>query len=75
MVFENVNLSAPDVDDYDDNDDDDDDDENREKEIRDCVGDEETRVTIFTIPEWFLVRQLFVYSTTLRSGTNRLLAF
>ena len=42
MVFENVNLSAPDVDDYDDNDDDDDDDENREKEIRDCVGDEES---------------------------------
>ena len=39
MVFENVNLSAPDVD---DNDDDDDDDENREKEIRDCVGDEES---------------------------------
>ena len=33
------------------------------------------RVTIFTIPEWFLVRQLFVYSTTLHSGTNRLLAF
>ena len=33
------------------------------------------RVTIFTIPEWFLVRQLFVYSTKLRSGTNRLLAF
>ena len=44
IVFENVNLSAPDVDDYDDNDDDDDDDddENREKEIRDCVGDEES---------------------------------
>ena len=42
IVFENVNLSAPDVDDYDDNDDDDDDDENREKEIRDCVGDDES---------------------------------
>ena len=48
IVFENVNLSAPDVDDYDDNDDDDDDDDddhddkNREKEIRDCVGDEES---------------------------------
>ena len=38
IVFENVNLSAPDVDDNDD----DDDDENREKEIRDCVGDEES---------------------------------
>jgi len=38
IVFENVNLSAPDIDDYDDNDDDD---EKREKEIRDCVGDED----------------------------------
>ena len=71
IVFENLNISAPDVDN--DDDDDDADVENREKEIRDCVGDE--RVTIFTIPEWFLIRQLFVYSTTPRSGTNRLLAF
>ena len=74
IVFENVNLSSPVVDNDDDDDDDDDDnDENREKEVRDCVGDEESND--FTIPEWFLVRQLFVYSTTLRSGTNRLLAF
>lgn len=35
IVFENVNLSSPVVDD-------DDDDENREKEVRDCVGDEES---------------------------------
>ena len=39
IVFENLNISAPDVD---DDDDDDDDVENREKEIRDCVGDEES---------------------------------
>ena len=36
IVFENVNLSSPVVDH------DDDDDENREKEVRDCVGDEES---------------------------------
>ena len=42
IVFENVNFSAPDVDDYDDNDDDNADDESREKEIRDYVGDEES---------------------------------
>ena len=42
-MFENLNFSAPDVDDYNDNnDDDDDDDENGEKEIRDCIGDEES---------------------------------
>lgn len=39
IVFENVNLSSPVVD---HDDDDDDDDENREKEVRDCVGDEES---------------------------------
>ena len=61
IVFENVNLSAPDVDDYDDNDDDLM--MRIERKIRDCVA------------EWFLVRQLFVYSTTLRRETNRLLAF
>ena len=42
IVFENVNLSSPVVDHDDDDDDDDDDDENREKEVRDCVGDEES---------------------------------
>ena len=42
IVFENVNLSSPVVDNDDDDDDDDDNDENREKEVRDCVGDEES---------------------------------
>ena len=73
-VFENVNLSAPDVDDYDDNDDDEADDENRAGK-RYEIALVMRRVTIFTIPEWFLARQLFVYSITLRSETNRLLAF
>lgn len=74
MVFENVNLSAPDVDDYDDNDDDEADDENRAGK-RYEIALVMRRVTIFTIPEWFLARQLFVYSIRLRSETNRLLAF
>ena len=73
-VFENVNLSAPDVDDYDDNDDDEADDENRAGK-RYEIALVMRRVTIFTIPEWFLARQVFVYSITLRSETNRLLAF
>ena len=54
MVFENVNLSAPDVDDYDDNDDDEADDENRAGK-RYEIALVMRRVTIFTIPEWLRV--------------------